>query len=106
MGCVQKEARDILGFDANPSARTVIWQLLKPRGEKRGGFFFFRADSSVMWRASTPDLLSDGLVLEKLVPVELQKKNEVQYVLIWLMDGFSAVLRLLHASYFVIKMLF
>lgn len=75
------------------------------RREKRG-IFFFRADSSVMWRASTPDLLSDGLVLEKLVPVELQKKNEVQYVLIWLMDGFSAVLRLLHASYFVIKMLF
>lgn len=75
------------------------------RREKRG-IFFFRADSSVMWRASTPDLLSDGLVLEKLVPVELQKKNEVQYVLIWLMDGFSTVLRLLHASYFVIKMLF
>lgn len=75
------------------------------RREKRG-IFFFRADSSFMWRASTPDLLSDGLVLEKLVPVELQKKNEVQYVLIWLMDGFSAVLRLLHASYFVIKMLF
>lgn len=75
------------------------------RREKRG-IFFFRADSSVMWRASTPDLLSDGLVLEKLVPVEPEKKNEVQYVLIWLMDGFSAVLRLLHASYFVIKMLF
>lgn len=75
------------------------------RREKRG-IFFFRADSSVMWRASTPDLLSDGLVLEKLVPVEPEKKNEVQYVLIWLMDGFRAVLRLLHASYFVIKMLF
>lgn len=77
------------------------------RGEKRGGFLFFApAVSSVMWRASTPDLLSDGLVLEKFVPVEPQKKNEVQYVLIWLMDGFSTVLRLLHASYFVIKMLF
>lgn len=75
------------------------------RREKRG-IFFFCAVSSVMWRASTPDLLSDGLVLEKLVPVEPEKKNEVQYVLIWLMDGFSAVLRLLHASYFVIKILF
>lgn len=46
-----------------PAAHT---QQIGNQGEKGENLFVFTAVSSLMWRASTLDLLSDGLELESL----------------------------------------
>lgn len=90
-----KRGTRYLDFDMNPGTQ---WETAERRGEKGGETFYCSLISYVVSLNSWPFIR--WIRAGKFVPVEPEKRNEIQYVLIWLMDGFATALwivRLVHA---------